>query len=326
MSSPSDIERSGPKSTRWERLQLFVLDELPGIGVVLGAIAATASRIVPSLGAVTIPAIVSIVVGVAFRVLRMRYELAAVSKHVDASLGRTQSRIGSDVDRLGDQVGELRQAVVGPDVHRAEKCTRSGFYKHMLSALESAEQTVDLTQLDAHPPAHYGTPAMVAYFNRQRQIIAERPHVQYRRIVAVPTLAKLDWLIGVLEVTADRPNFQISVIDLTGRERLPAPLSLQIFDCRELCLVDPTMGSMLAGDQANMLWVSGRDAAEVFSNYYNDLWRKALPLKEGQLIQFDRLETMLTDLREGEPREREYNSTIAQRLHALAARSTLHAP
>lgn len=300
---------------RSKSLQVFVVEELPGIAVVVGVIAAMASRIIPAWGAVTIPALASVVAGVALRVLRVKYDMATMSDNLHASM-TTMS------EKLDSTVGDLLTAIVSPDVHRAQKCSRPEFYKHMLAALERAGKTVDLTQLDSHPPQHYGTPNMVVYFKRQREIVVERPHVQFRRIVAVPTLAKLEWLLDVLEATADYANFQIRVTELPRHEHLPAPLSLQIFDRQELCLVDPTIGSMLPGEQENMLWIAGKDVAEVFGNYYNDLWKRSTPLKEGRTIDRELLTSILQDLRKREQHEREQAVELGKRIRALASRGS----
>jgi hypothetical protein len=316
---------SGDAMTRWERTQMFVLDELPAVGIVVGAVAATASRIVPALGNVTVPAIVSVVVGVALRTLRIRYDLAGAVRHLDASLQQTREVMKNDVAQVSGSIGDLRNAVTSPFLHEAERCARPGFYQHMLSALEGATKTVDLTQLDVYPPTHYGTPSMVTYFNRQKQIVGERPSVQFRRIVAVPSLAKLEWLIDVLEGTANYANFQINVIELPEAGGLPAPLSLQIFDRRELCLVDPTLGSMRAGEQENMLWVAGEDVAQVFGNYYNDLWLRGRSVKEGGLIDIDVLNSLLEGLRAREPRAGELAERLAGRIDTLRAGALIRA-
>lgn len=309
-SAPSNGELSG-----WQRI---VVDEFPGILIAACAVVAGVSRIVPGLASITIPAIVTMAVGVAFRVFRFPYLLASTESALTGLLNRGERLVTDGVGGIENEIRDLRDMLESSGHHEASRCDRSTFYVHMLGALEAATKTVDLTQLDTHAPKHYGTPQMTAYFARQLEVVAERPTVKFRRIVAVPTLEKLSWLLDVLESVASYPNFQINYLNIAQATQLPAPLSLQIFDRRELCLVDPTLGYMLPEDQNNMLWVSGVDVAEVFSIYYDSIWRLATRVKEGSIIYWPFVRELLAELRTQHPAETDLADSLESRVAELS--------
>lgn len=304
-----------PSKTKVQRLQLFIVEEFHGLLIAVGAFVFGLTRLVPWLEDLTVPAVAAMLVGVAFRIFRVRYELAAVEEN-----------LGHGISEVDDRLVALHDAVLSKNLHQAERCDRPQFYKHMLRALEGATRTVDLTQLDERAPKHYGTPEMEAYFQRQAQVVKERPSVIFRRIVAVPTLDKLDWLLDVLERASGYSNFQLNVIDIAEAVKLPLPLSLQIFDRRELCLVDPTLGYMRPEEQRNMLWVDGREVAEVFAVYYQSLWQLSDRVKEGSVIYWPVLRTLLTELRIQDPNESELADSIEARLDVLSGTAQAVAP
>ena len=285
--------------------------------MVLGAIALGAGGISDSTGWLTAPAVAAIVLALGFRVFRVKYELQDVERKAVAAAESQGQLVVGDIQKVSVQVSELVNTVVSDMYHEAEQCTRDGFYDHMLNAVERAQVSVDLTQLDERPPKDIGTARMVAYFKRQAEIVAERPHVIFRRIVSVPTLEKLAWVLDVLEKVGTSPNFQIAVVDTSSAgPTLPPPLSLQIFDDREICLVDPTIGYMLPERQKNMLWVNGGATAAIFSLYYEEFWKLTTRLKEGSTIYW----TVLDDLLETLAARRPDQHALAEELRARIAR------
>ncbi|MFE7129995.1 hypothetical protein ACFVIM_03975 [Streptomyces sp. NPDC057638] len=238
---------------------------------------------------------------------------------------RTRARWRASVDaatgsaeKVREELSLLRRGLDVARFHEGEVCDRTGFYRHMLSALRDVGRSVDLTQLDSYPPRHYGTPEMVEYFELQKRRVQDSPQIKFRRIVAVPTPEKLEWLLDVIEGAQGCPNFQINVIDMSRAGFLPPPLSLQIFDRKELCLVDPTLGYMLPEDQRQMLWLRGSAAGEVFSVYYESLWTLGQRLKEGEIVYWDLLAGLHAELAARFPEKKDLLRRVGVRIEELS--------
>jgi hypothetical protein len=304
------------------RLQRRAVEEYDGILIVIGGIGTGVATTVPDAHSLTIPGVASLIVGGVLRIFRLRYELGDVQKSVVDRVELMESTIATRVTAVALQVSALRETRLLASLHEAERCDRRRFYTHMLSALHAAQKTVDVTQLDSHGPPQYATPEMQEYYKRHPETVKDRPHVQFRRIIAVPTLNKLDWLVDVLERTVGTVNFQIRLIDMTRAGDLPAPLSLQIFDRRELCLIDPVIGYILPEEQQNMLWIKGEAVANVFSSYYDTLWDLATRVREGALLYTRVLDDLLTVLAERQPEEAELADSLRKRIDSLAGRTS----
>lgn len=169
----------------------------------------------------------------------------------------------------------------------AELVDQRMFYVRLIAALESAQRTVDLTQLDAVPPAQYGIPEKERYFNLSTEMVNTRPQIRFRRIVAIPNTEKLEWVLGVLEEVKALPNYNMHYVDISSERFFMPPLSLQIVDSRELCVVDPTRGFLTVAGQDRSLWIKSQSVAQVFSEYYEKFWSLTVPIKEGGVIYYD---------------------------------------
>lgn len=224
----------------------------------------------------------ALLIGLAARVVRLKYQSDQLKTEVSKSLNVIS-------DDLSLARSEISESFSGSLLHQAERCNRAQFYRRMLSALSESSATVDLTQFDPYPPQHFGTEEMEEYFSAQERKVINEPKVIFRRIVGIPTLEKLEWVLDFLDKIGECPNFHVSAIDLTLNSELPPPLSLQIFDRKQVCLVDPTRGQMKAAQQNNMLWCRGDAIAEVFHIYYRELYNKATILKEGPIIYWDQI-------------------------------------
>jgi hypothetical protein len=295
-----------------QRLIRFLVEELDAAVMLIGAGALAVVRLFGQFESLKEPAIVALFVALGFRVFRMKYQLYEVHRDLTTR-----------ADAVRDDVDSLQSMLESDRLHEGEMCDRTSFYRHMLDALRDASNSVDLTQLDSYPPSHYGTPEMVEYFDLQTRMVRERPSIKFRRIVAIPTLEKLEWLLGILDQVKDCPNFQINVIDISkSGGSLPPPLSLQIFDRREMCLVDPTLGFMLPEDQRHMLWVRGQSVSEVFAIYYDSLWGLGQRIKEGSIIYWDVLDAILKDLTARYPEKKPLSKSISAKVRVLSGRGT----
>lgn len=308
---PTDDKRTQPSARRIIR---WFIEEFSTIAVlVAGAVIVVANQF-GKLSSLSGPALVAILVALSFLVVQIRYKLSSVEEDVED--------VEKSVERKSDEVrqdfGSLRGLLESDRLHEAEMCDRTGFYRHMLGALRSAGKSVDLTQLDSHAPKHYGTPEMVEYFNLQTRMVREYPGMKFRRIVAIPTLEKLEWVLDVLDDVKDCPNFQINVINLATDGSLPPPLSLQIFDRREMCLVDPTLGYMLPEDQRHMLWVKGGAVSDVFSIYYDSLWGLAQRVKEGSITYWPLLTNIHKEIAARHPEKGPLAEKIRARIVAMS--------
>lgn len=314
--APSAIE-SNPPSFRWlQRFLSFAVNEFDGIAIVIGMVSLAIAGVYGSLP-IAIGASSLFCGGIGIRVYRVRYDLTELSNSIKSELAATVSEIKAETALVRNDVTSLREEVATELTHQAEVCDRQGFYRHMIKALRNARRTVDLTQLDQYAPRHFGTPEMEEYFQLQAKVVREQPNMVFRRVVAIPTLEKLEWVLETVEKAADCLNFQINIVTLQHTNTVPAPISLQIFDRQELCIVDPALGEMKPTPQPKMLWLSGKAATEVFSTYYDRLWDLSTPLKSGSLIYWQVLEDKLTELEATNPSQQNLISALRSRINAL---------
>lgn len=248
----------------------------------------------------------ALLIGLAARIVRFKYQSDSHYKQMNNSL----KSIEIELEKNREQISNSMSSSL---LHQAERCDRPQFYRRMLSALSEAKFTVDLTQFDSHPPKHFATEEMQAYFVAQELKVKNDLNVEFRRIVAIPTLEKLEWVLDFLDNIGECPNFQVSSIDLAVNSDLPPPLSLQIFDKKQICLVDPTRGHMSHNEHNNMLWCNGEAVARVFNIYYSELYSKATILKMGPFIYWEEILTIAERLKKQHTtKEALANSLIAR--------------
>ncbi|MFI5591695.1 hypothetical protein ACIA5G_42060 [Amycolatopsis sp. NPDC051758] len=298
------------KPGKLARVITWIVEEFSTIAVLVSAAVVAIGNRIGKLNEFSGPALFAIFIALSIRVLQIKYQLSNISAAVDKKS-----------DEVRADFSALKGLFESDRMHEAEMCDREGFYSHMLSALRAAGRSVDLTQLDAYPPKHYGTPEMVEYFQLQTKMVRDFPGIKFRRIVAIPTLEKLEWTIDILDKVKDCPNFQINLIDISRSADLPPPLSLQIFDHKEMCLVDPTLGFMLPEDQRHMLWVRGSGVCGVFSVYYDSLWNLAQRVKEGSIIYWPVLHEVHRELATRHPEKRALADKIATRISRFRGRA-----
>jgi hypothetical protein len=311
---PETAPPKGRLSVVIERL----VEEFDLVAIVVGAISFAGASTYSALKLLSVPSVATVVIAGAFRIFRVRYQVERLEKsmadRIDAA-NRTTSDVGL---QIGARLQELRSGIEGEGHHEGEVCDRSRFYIHMLNALRNATKSVDLTQLDDYAPSHYGTPEMVEYFDLQKKSVRSRPNLKFRRLVAIPTLEKLEWVLEVLESVQDCANFQISWIDISTQAKAPPPLSLQIFDRREICLVDPTLGTMRPEEQRHMLWLSGRAAAEVMAVYYDGMWNLGTRIKEGMIVYWAELDSLLTRLSAQQPQQTDLTQKLRIKMSEMS--------
>lgn len=202
------------------------------------------------------------------------------------------SRLGlSDQNRvIINNLDRVRETLLSQKSHEAAICDQRNFYVHLTDALSRVQFTVDLTQLDAAPPSAYGLPEKIDYFNLSTRTVIEKPHVRFRRIVAIPNFEKLAWVRQVLEQVKNNANFNLHYVDIATEKFFMPPLSIQIIDRKELCMVDPTRGFLPIAGGDKSLWIRSDSICEIFSEYYEKFWIATVPVKEGGIIYWDVLD------------------------------------
>ena len=323
----------------------YLVDEIDGVVIFVAAAVVAVATLVGKLESLQTVALVAMVVAIGVRVFRVRGQVESVTRSVTALGQLVTEQVNESLDQANEMgnvlqgriadlkatgateaslfqvqsdIHQLSRGITG-HLHMAEMCDRTGFYRHMLDALRAANKTVDLTQLDEFPPSHYGTREMSEYFKQQSDLVISRPDILFRRIVAVPTLEKLVWLLDVLETVKDCPNFSVGLLTNFRVSNLPPPLSLQIFDRRELCLVDPSVGYMRPEDQRHMLWVKGSAIPEVFAIYYDSLWTEAERVKESTQIFREPLNGILAAALEKSPEKAAKGRDLSERISRLTS-------
>jgi hypothetical protein len=230
-------------------------------------------------------------------------------KHTKA-LEDTRSSIQGDIATLTSatnttlqQYSDVRAAVLRFEMvltqqYRCEasQVDQRNFYIRLTNAVEHAEHAIDLTQLDALPPEQYGIPEKMKYFALSNELVRTKPHIRFRRIVAIPNIDKLKWVREVLNSVKDCPNYNMHYVDIASERFFMPPLSLQLVDRRELCMVDPTRGFLTVAGQDRSLWIKSTDIVEVFAEYYEKFWTLTTPIKEGGVVYWDVLDKLETEI------------------------------
>lgn len=159
---------------------------------------------------------------------------------------------------------------------RARYVSHAEFYKRLLSAVRSANSSIDLMAMQPTPPTAFGVPELKEYLNELAGKI-EREVLVTRRIVSIPTLEKLEWVIELINTHKGCKKFALKYVDvsLLGTVSIPYPLNVQIVDKREIFIINPAKGYFPIDKTSEGIWLEDNGQmkiAEMFSDYYDAYW------------------------------------------------------
>jgi hypothetical protein len=202
-----------------------------------------------------------------------------------------------------------------PDV---EIIDEQKFYRYMMSAITTAERTVDVTRLDPINPRD-ASEDIKQYYEMALAVTRNR-RVKFRRIVRIVNADVLEWVIELLEELKDCRNFSIASL----AEDDTSTLSLQIFDHKELLFLQLDSAEARHGSISMRITID--KLAEQFSIYYNKVWNAdSVRIKDANIVYWNNLigfaQRLLAAGRQcGNTVEVERLETLHKKLNALSGR------
>ena len=170
------------------------------------------------------------------------------------------------------------------NMHIVDTVDERKFFQHMMAATISAERSIDVTRLDQTNPGELHLQEIRDYHKTAIETVRKR-RIQFRRIVRIGTPSALEWVIETLEQLGDCPNFAIACL----RESDTTTFSIHIFDRKELLFHMLSSGGVRPGFSRHYLHVRGNILAEAVSDYYDRVWKDAIPIKEGNIVNWSNL-------------------------------------
>lgn len=212
-------------------------------------------------------------------------------EHV-AGLSTIQEEQDTKLDRVVKSQRQTLERFLVPS--GAQAVDQREFYRRLSEATRTAERQIELTHHEAMPPSLTGIQEKREYFTTIEHTLLHTD-LPVRRIVSIPTPAKLEWVEDYLLGTfAERPNFSLRYTPFSYADRPTLiPLSLQIFDREACAVINVHSGSHTETEPDLDLWIDSDVVAQYFSRYYDQYWAVCLPLKEGNNI----YEVNLKDIR-----------------------------
>ncbi len=152
------------------------------------------------------------------------------------------------------------------------------FYELGLEYLGVSQSSVWLTSLNINKPSRKGSITRNKYFDSVFPFAKRNQTVEIKRIVKIPTLDKLDWVIEQLKSTENLDNVSIAYV-----ENDIDILNLQIFDEKYLLLWNPGK-SRVSPKYNKFIFSENIDIVEMFSEYYENLWKRLQNNQGGFII------------------------------------------
>lgn len=203
-------------------------------------------------------------------------------------------QIHDDLSILKEELAKLTKAEV-LDVR--------AFYARMAQATRRTTRTVDLMQLQEVQPSLSGVPEANYYFSLIAELSQNR-NTRVRRIVSIETPSKFLWVLKTIDKSRSKgyKNFNLRYIDISVLKenedrRIPFPLNIQIFDRREILIVNPKLGYSTVASESENIWIEDSEIARVFSTYYDRYWNMCTSLIEYDETDCDALESIWNKLK-----------------------------
>lgn len=176
----------------------------------------------------------------------------------------------NSLPEIRTDVRYLREVADSVRVQRME--TIHDFYESLSSAVNEAENTLDLTHIRDSPPADFGVGAG-AFFDKLMDWCTAADDRSIRRIISIRTTPMYIWAQQMAQETEHLRQFNIRVIDWSVDS--PA-LNMAIVDGKATYLA--ITGSTT--QRTKGLGIEDGTASQYFSDYYENLWSssKDLPL------------------------------------------------
>ena len=158
---------------------------------------------------------------------------------------------------------------------RVEPISEGEFYAKFLAALRTAQRRVKLSYMSNKSPIDSKDPIMRDYYNRLPETIRKMgPDVEFKRLIrAVPGLA--NWIEQMVAQLKDVSNFSLACLVGTEPETDNVPVvSVQCVDDNKVFFV--AVGEQQESIGRRDLYVESEDFGNVWSQYYERMWRDAI--------------------------------------------------
>jgi hypothetical protein len=184
------------------------------------------------------------------------------AKMLESSLGQTGDGLRDFLWRpmigyLGDQAEEIKYFDNWDE-----------YYNLATQRLNAVNRRIDITNFYTFSPETTQLRSRLEWFDSIKRFIERKTHITVRRILSIPRKDKLVWLENVLNELEQSYNFHSRCYE-------PPPLvphlTFIMFDEREVFIG----GYEEPGEKDERLRISSLPACQLFSLYYEKLWRRA---------------------------------------------------
>jgi hypothetical protein len=189
----------------------------------------------------------------------------------------------SGIEKIDQDLEELKKVSTATV---RELDSQAEFYRVLDDKVLSAKSKVWLMHLDPHAPdsdIYYADDERKKYFKDcAEKAIAQNglAHpVEFRRIINIPTLDKLEWVERLIEDTKDLQNLHLAYINVGNVEFNDIPqtfpisvTSCQIIDNKSVFLLNPELNVVPEGKFKTCIIIENEKVVSVYKNYYDKIW------------------------------------------------------
>jgi len=161
------------------------------------------------------------------------------------------------------------------------------FYSLLGQRVEKATKTIDLTIHQSFDPETSNFKERQKYFQKIDNAILKKK-IRVRRITTINSIEKLELVKKWLKRYEKCPNFHLRYSPVSD-EQVPMPLSIGAIDNKIIFISNIVRGCHVISEDNVDIYIEDAQLADIFQRYYNKYWGQLLPLKEGDWINWDKL-------------------------------------
>jgi len=157
------------------------------------------------------------------------------------------------------------------------------FYRELKKQVLLAEKKVWLMHLDPYAPdsvKNYNDKSREDYFDACKKMAQDQngvsDPVDFRRIINIPTMEKLEWTEKLIESTKNLQNLHLAYIYVDDIENsFPVSItSCQIMDDNAVFLLNPELNVVPGGTFKKCILIENQNVVKVYEAYYNRIWEE----------------------------------------------------
>lgn len=192
-------------------------------------------------------------------------------------INQNDNKLSISIKEIDTQLKDLKKET---SATVRELDSQAEFYRVLNDKVLSAKSRVWLMHLDPYAPDSniYADLARTEYFkNCAEKAIAQNTAqhpVEFRRIINIPTLGKLEWAEKLINETKDLKNLHLAYIHIDDIEdSFPISVtSCQIIDNRAVFLLNPELNVVPEGKFKTCIIIENEKIVSVYKNYYEKIW------------------------------------------------------